>query len=150
MLITASILWTRVKVFVILLFEGPFFSVVASDLLDVAGWKNYTIPKTMYTAEPTKAPRLHLFSAHDTNIIILLRTLGVYKNKSPNYSAAVGFELRKKASQYYVTVSYWDHVKLHSHIFIPTAFHHTFAMLTQYIPLSPHQVYHLISLINIQ
>lgn len=84
--------------------KGPLLNVIASDMLNVAGRKN-TLPKNMYTSEASKTPRLHLFAGHDINVVIMLKTLGVYTNKAPNYSAAVGFELRKKADKYYVTVS---------------------------------------------
>lgn len=116
-MIVASLLhlvYTRATILIIITYsiqdlcslwlEGPFLNVVASDLLNVAGWRNM-LPKILYTSAPSKTPRLHLFAAHDNNVIILLKALGVYTNQAPNYSAAVGFELRKKDGQYYVTVS---------------------------------------------
>ena len=73
-------------------------------MLNVAGERN-TLPKNIYTLEPSETRRLHLFAGRDHSMMNLMRAMGVFDNKAPNYSAALGFELRKKAGRYYVTVS---------------------------------------------
>lgn len=47
----------------------------------------------------------HFYSGHDTTIVNLLRTLGIYDNKPPPYGASVIIELRRKDTDYIVTVS---------------------------------------------
>lgn len=47
----------------------------------------------------------HFYSGHDSNMVALLLTLGIYDNIPPPYGASIMFELRLKDDAYIVTVS---------------------------------------------
>lgn len=80
-------------------------------MLSIAGYNN-TIPPGLYSSNVSTVRPLHLFSGHDTTIATVLRALNMYQNVTPDYGAALGFELRSRDNSYYVTVSF-DNMHLH-------------------------------------
>ncbi|KAL7295980.1 hypothetical protein TKK_0010538 [Trichogramma kaykai] len=54
-----------------------------------------------------RAPKLGLYSGHETNVAAILQTLGLWYPHVPEYSSAVVLELHEKDSQYYVKVLYY-------------------------------------------
>lgn len=63
--------------------------------------------KNMQSAvdSPTQpSPKMHLYSAHDTTLVSLLRVMEVYNNRTPVYSSSVLLELWKGEEKPYVKV----------------------------------------------
>ncbi|KAH3840399.1 prostatic acid phosphatase-like isoform X2 [Dreissena polymorpha] len=54
----------------------------------------------------TVAQRLFLYSAHDTTVIALLQTMGLFNYKAPPYTACILVELLEKDSDYFVQILY--------------------------------------------
>lgn len=49
--------------------------------------------------------KMAMFSAHDTTVAVLLRTMGVFNDLSPPYAATVLIELHQMDDEYIVKVS---------------------------------------------
>ena len=51
--------------------------------------------------------KINLYSAHDLNIVAVLKALGVYQPHVPKYSSAVIIELHRINNFFYVKVRYF-------------------------------------------
>ena len=71
----------------------------------VSGKLLYSIVNNLDAIESGEnAPKMSLYSGHETNIAALSQTLGIFKPHVPEYSSAVIIELYERSSQYYVKV----------------------------------------------
>lgn len=65
---------------------------------------HHMLEKTKKTLNPDR--KLWVYSAHDDNIISMLKILGIYYPHMPTYTASIMIELRiNSRNQYVVTVS---------------------------------------------
>lgn len=72
------------------MFSGPILKSIRTDLMNWVNGKNEL--------------RMHIYSAHDITLITIMMTLDVFNNMLPDYGSLLMFDLRKKKSEYYVTV----------------------------------------------
>lgn len=82
--------------------------------------------------------KIHLYSGHELNVVMLLQTLGVYDDRFPEYSSAVILELHEIQKKQYVKVLYIAFVlssQLSLNIyffFLVNLFTETFCVLCRY------------------
>nr|CAD7568396.1 unnamed protein product [Timema californicum] len=69
-----------------------------------------TKAKVKGTLRPDR--KLYIYSAHDSNIVSLLQGLKVFNGFLVPYASAVMIELRSKADEYFITVSYKNSTKI--------------------------------------
>nr|CAD7260514.1 unnamed protein product [Timema shepardi] len=69
-----------------------------------------TKAKVKGTLSPDR--KLYIYSAHDSNIVSLLQGLKVFNGFLVPYASAVMIELRSKADEYFITVSYKNSTKI--------------------------------------
>lgn len=48
--------------------------------------------------------KIHLYSGHELNVVMLLHTLGLYNDHIPKFSSGLIFELHEIKEKYYVKV----------------------------------------------
>lgn len=94
-------------------------------MLNVAHLDN-NFPTNIYTSDASQTPPFHLISAHDYNLVYLLRGLGIYPNELINYSASLSFERRTRSQTNYVTVSQMRFSYLDPIIFINACVDHIY------------------------
>nr|CAD7430231.1 unnamed protein product [Timema monikensis] len=73
-----------------------------------------TLAKVNGTLSPDRG--LYIYSAHDSNVVDLLQGLDVFNGILVPYASAVMIELRSKADEYFITVSYKNSTELDPHL----------------------------------
>ncbi|XP_058795101.1 venom acid phosphatase Acph-1-like [Phymastichus coffea] len=64
------------------------------------------------TREKKNSNKIHLYSGHELNIVMLLQTLGLYDDLIPQYSSAIIIELHEIKNKYFIKVFYYYGIPL--------------------------------------
>ncbi|OXU21381.1 hypothetical protein TSAR_006620 [Trichomalopsis sarcophagae] len=60
--------------------------------------------------------KIHVYSGHELNVVMLLHTLGLYNEHIPEYSSGVFIELHETNGEYYVKVLYYKGIPVEAEV----------------------------------